>query len=84
MIPSTNDLEDAVVEILSRFPDGLTVDELRDKVMEYFALPREAKFMRGNNGRSELSYRLGWARTHAKNHGRIEKAGTARWRIISK
>lgn len=79
-LPKTGDLEVAVVSILSKYPDGLSVGEILDEVILYFKLEPTCRYLLGNNGRPELSYRLGWARTHAKNRGLIERSQFGKWK----
>lgn len=79
-LPKTNELEVAVVSILSKYPEGLSVAEILEEVIHHFKLEPNCRFVLGNNGRPELSYRLGWARTHAKNRGLIERTQFGKWK----
>jgi restriction endonuclease Mrr len=80
-LPTTKSLEGAVIEILKSRPEGLTANEILESILIYFALPESAKYEIGNNSRPELAYRLGWAKTHAKNRGSIYRSDKGIWKI---
>jgi restriction system protein len=84
-LPSPAALDAAVVAALTALGGDATNEQLRDRVVRDLGLPEELLALRhGHGNRTELEYRMAWARTRLKHAGVIVRAGAARWALASK
>lgn len=81
-MPTTKQLKEALLEVLSESPDGLTTSQIDAQVAKKLQLSAEQLAVVRSGNRSEVSYRLAWERTHAKKKGLIEKTAAKTWKII--
>lgn len=82
-LPKGKILEEALIEVLRREPEGLHIRDIEIEVASYLSIPEELLNLRRFDNRSEFGYQLAWARTHAREKGLIEKTGFGIWRISS-
>lgn len=61
--------------------DELSNSEIRDRIQIQLAINPNLSTIMRTGGRSELEYRLAWARTKAKNQGFIYSPSRERWKI---
>ena len=79
--PSSRELETALLQVLSRNLQGLSVQEIEVQVGDFLKMSPESLQMKRKDGRSEFGYRLAWARTHAKEKGFIKNIRFSTWLI---
>lgn len=82
VFPTVPELIDALVSVLGNASNPLTNDEITKEVIAYLGLPLETTELIHSGGRTELDYRLAWARTKASKQGLIRHAAPATWAII--
>jgi len=79
-IPKSQDLIKPLLKVLnSRGP--LNNLEIREEVGRLLEITEEAKGVIHSGSRSELEYRLAWARTNAKSKGLIQSPKREHWQI---
>lgn len=82
-VPTTDNLIKPVVEALIALGGSGTIEEINEKVYELVKLDDEAiQIQHGIDGRSEIEYRLAWARTYLKKAGIIENSARKVWSLI--
>ncbi len=80
LIPDSNTLRKALLDVLNENPAGLTTLEIDAFVASKLVLSDEdMKKIRVGN-RTEFSYRMSWERTHAKAKGEIVRVSARFWR----
>lgn len=81
-IPAFDKFMKPVVEALVLLGGSGTIEEINEKVYELTKLSEEAiQIQHGADGRSEVEYRLAWARTYLKNAGVIENSARKVWSL---
>lgn len=79
-IPKSQELIEPLLRVLDlRGP--LSNSEIRDEVGRLLELSEELKEIIHSGSRSELEYRLAWARTNAKSKGLIQSPKREHWQI---
>jgi restriction system protein len=81
-MPSSNELEETLLLLLSKSKKIMNNNEMLIAVSNYLFLSPKLFEIRRYDGRSELRYRMAWARTHAKEKGLIENKGKAIWGLV--
>jgi len=82
MIPNSETLGNALIEVLRANPAGLKSKQIDNIVANNLKITDEdLKIIRTGN-RSEFSYRMAWERTHAKSKGKISRLPDGVWRIV--
>jgi restriction endonuclease Mrr len=83
MIPPARSLQGPVLQALRVLGGAASNAEIEAAVARELALSEELLRAPHRLGaaRSELAYRLAWARTKLKSDGLIERAGTSSWRL---
>lgn len=80
LLPRSGELVRPVMEVL-KSGQVLTNQEIRDQVHKLLNLSEEQIKLIHSGTRTELEYRLGWARTRAKQSRLIESPSRESWRI---
>lgn len=83
-VPELKDLLNPTIDAIRALGGSGSNGEIRNKVIELMALPDEVLDVphRGGSGsKSELDYRLPWARTHLKRAGLITNSSTGVWSL---
>ena len=83
-VPELKDLLNPTLDAIRALGGSGSNGEIRNKVIELMALPDEVLDVphRGGSGsKSELDYRLPWARTHLKKAGLITNSSTGVWSL---
>ncbi len=82
-IPSTRILLSEVIKAIKALGGEANARDIDSYVIASLALSNETiNIPHGNDGsRTELKYRLAWARTNAKKQGLIERIGKGVWSI---
>ncbi len=78
-MPTSDELEKTLLLLMSKSNKSLNNDEMLIAVSNYLFLSPKLYEIRRNDGRSELKYRMAWARTHAKEKGLIVNKGKSIW-----
>jgi restriction system protein len=79
-MPKIAQLIDPLLRVLSR-GTNLSNEEMRLGVIQDLHISEEVTQTIHSGGRSELEYRLAWARTKAKELGLIELTSRKTWKI---
>lgn len=83
-MPSSAELDRVLLEAISALGGNATNQQIYVWVVTNLKIPQsQLEIMRSGN-RSELEYRLAWARTRASKRGSIHRSGPSQWRLGSK
>ena len=82
--PNSESLEKAILYALSKKGGTATTDEIDEIAIVFLGVPQEVIDLKRSGNRSELKYRLAWARTKAKTKGLIIKTASKKWQLTSK
>jgi len=77
------DLEKSVLSALNSKSNGSTNDEILDFVVMDLSIPAEEQQRLHAGSRTELEYRLAWARTKLAKQNRIERIAPKTWIVKS-
>lgn len=82
-IPTFDKLFNPLLKTMQDLGGSATIDEINEKVMESLNLPQEIlDFPHGEDGgRTEIEYRLAWARTYLKKYGILENSSRGVWSL---
>ena len=80
-LPKYQDLVLPVLQALAKTKNGLSIQEIEIQVISLLAIPKEISEVLHSGKRTELQYRLAWARTKAKASGWITSPKRETWRI---
>jgi restriction system protein len=80
-LPSNADLVPIVISALNTLGGHGSNDQIRSEVVKSMDLTSEAANKIHSGTRTELEYKLGWARTIAKQKGLISTTGRMMWKI---
>lgn len=83
-LPKSQHLVEVVVEAIKSNKGEATLIQIESYVIEKLSIPEALVQILHSGTRSELAYRLAWARTKAKSAGLIDKAGNGKWRLVDK
>jgi restriction endonuclease Mrr len=83
-MPSGNELELALLDVLLGEEDGMNTDDIFEEVAIHLGLSNEILQIKRSGRRSEFGYRLSWARTKAKEKGLVERVEFGIWKITKK
>lgn len=85
MIPSLDDMIFHTVQALYELGGKASVDELNRRTLQLMAVPTEVKSLRhtnnGSDHRTEIEYRLAWARTYLKQYGLLSNPARGVWQL---
>jgi hypothetical protein len=80
-LPSFKILQGALLLIFKTFPNqSFTNLEIEKFVIQELEISEAAQIIPREKSRTELQYRLAWARTKAKGAGLIVRDGTKSWK----
>jgi hypothetical protein len=80
-IPQNADLALIVVMGIRESGGEASNEAIREFVIHYLELTSDEVGQIHSGKRTNLEYKLGWARTLAKQKGLISRAGKCRWRL---
>ena len=84
-LPQRYDLFEPIIQALKTLGGSGTIQEIDEKVCEIQAYTEEQQNVLHKQGpRTEISYRLAWARSDLKKYGAIESAGRGFWSLTEK
>lgn len=75
-IPSFDQLMNPIIKALHSLGGSGTIDEINEKIFEMEKIPDEIlSILHGDQtSRSEVEYRIAWARTYLKKYGILENS----------
>ena len=80
-LPTSAALLGAVVKAVKDSGGKATNQEIHDRVVKDLGLTKEQVDATHSGNRTELEYRLAWARTNAKKKGLLVAAGSKIWAL---
>ena len=81
-VPPIGRLLEPALSALARQGGTCTNEEMHAAVVEALGLsPEQVRELHGTTSRTEVEYRLGWARTRLRQEGLIEVVEKKRWRL---
>jgi len=81
-MPTSGELSTSLLKILAQHPNGLTVNEIDQAVIQDLGVSSELANQIRSGNRTEIKYRLAWCRTKAKKLGLIERKSPNTWKLI--
>ena len=82
--PTSAELTEAFLRVLSRSGGSATVTELDLGVIEEIKLSTTLLEVKRSGNRGEIQYRLAWVRTKAKQNGLVTREVDRNWKITDK
>jgi hypothetical protein len=80
-LPSFSTLQEALILMFKTFPDETFTNlDIEKFVVHELGVSEEAQMIPREKSRTELQYRLAWARTKAKGAGLIVRDGARTWK----
>lgn len=83
-LPKYQDLMPALIKVLSLAGKPLSNTEIEIQVIQELGIPSNLAEIIHSGKRTELQYRLAWARTKAKSSGLISSPARETWTINSR
>jgi len=83
-VPRKEDMYNPLLQALRELGGSGTIDEIAERVITILKVPDEIASVlhdTDNSNKTELEYRLAWARTYLKNFGILERSGRGVWAI---
>ncbi len=81
-LPQVNDLFKPVLQALIKLGGSGNIEEMNEQVYEIINIPEELlNLPHGDDGRTEIEYRLAWARTFLKKYGLINNSARSVWAL---
>ncbi len=82
-LPKYQDLISPMLAVLANAGRPLSNSEIEDGVIATLNIPTSLSSTVHSGNRTELQYRLAWARTKAKSSGLIESPARETWNLIN-
>ena len=82
-MPSTEELQRALVSALKSNNGSATNSEIYKWVVNNLKLSQDQLDAKRSANRSELEYRLAWARTKAKKNNLIHRVNPSTWALVN-
>lgn len=85
-IPSFEQMMKPILTILDQSGGSASIRELDEAVMEHMKIPEDMRQIPHKNAlnRTEIAYRLAWARTYLKRYGLINNEVRGTWKLTEK
>ena len=80
-MPTSIELNTSLLKILAQHPNGLTVREIDQAVIQDLGISSELANQIRSGNRTEIQYRLAWCRTKAKKQGLVERISPNTWKL---
>ena len=81
-MPTSFELNTSLLKILTQHPNGLTVREIDQAVIQDLGISSELANQIRSGNRTEIQYRLAWCRTKAKKAQLIDRTGPSSWTLV--
>ena len=83
-VPSTKELLNPTLEAIHDLGANASIADVANRVKDLLVLPPDVtNIPHGNEKRTELEYRLAWARTYLRMYGLIENSGRGTWSLTT-
>ena len=82
-MPSSVELEGAIASVLKQEGASLTNEQISEKVIKLLKISEDVSKIMHSASRTELDYRLAWARTKASKKNLIARVGPKTWKAIN-
>lgn len=84
-IPSFDQFMNPIIRALHSLGGSGTIDEINEKIFEMERIPAEVLSLPhgDQSSRSEVEYRIAWARTYLKKYGILENSSRGVWSLAS-
>jgi len=83
-MPKYNEMYNPLLEALQELGGSGSIEEIDNKVIELQKYPDEiVDVLHGGGPRTEIEYRLAWARTNLKKYGLLENSSRGIWTILN-
>lgn len=82
-MPSVKELEVATLQVFTNGQETFSNDFLLNQVAAVLNLPKEILEIKHSGNRSEVEYRLAWARTNLRKQNKIERVGPGLWKRLN-
>jgi restriction system protein len=82
-LPKYVDLVDPLIQILAEAGKPLSNSEIEAAIIKRMGIPESLTIQIHSGSRTELQYRLAWARTKAKSTGKIVSTKRETWALKS-
>jgi len=82
--PTSSELTEALLRVLSRLGGSANVSELDNAVILEIKLSASLLEIKRSGNRGEIQYRLAWVRTKAKQNGLVTKEANRYWKLTDK
>ena len=82
-LPKYVDLVDPLIQILAEAGKPLSNTEIEAAIIKRMGIPESLTIQIHSGSRTELQYRLAWARTKAKSSGKIVSTNRETWALKS-
>jgi len=82
-LPKYQDLIPPMLDVLANAGKPLSISEIEFGVIGKLNIPPNLSSTIHSGNRTQLQYRLAWARTKAKSSGLIESPARETWRIVN-
>ena len=83
-LPSIKNLVSPILRTLNSAKSPLSHSQIEAQIIIELAIPETLSRIKRLGNRRELSYRLSWARTAAKNNGLIQRNENGLWEVTEK
>jgi restriction endonuclease Mrr len=80
-MPTSVELSASLLKILAQHPNGLTVNEIDQAVIQDLGINSELANQIRSGNRTEVKYRLAWCRTKARQQGLVERKPPNTWKL---
>jgi restriction system protein len=80
-LPKYVDLVDPLIQILAEAGKPLSNSEIEAAIIKRMGIPESLTIQIHSGSRTELQYRLAWARTKAKSSGKITSPKRETWAL---
>lgn len=86
-VPAYHAMMNPLIQVLKQLGGSATIEEMNSKVIEQVAFSDEQLALLHDpekGSKTEIEYRLGWARTYLKKYGILENSSRGVWSLTSK
>ena len=81
-MPTSRELEQAVVSVLISQNGTLSNEDISRQVIALLQIPTDVQEVMHSASRTELEYRLAWARTRASRKRLVERVARKTWKAV--
>jgi restriction system protein len=83
VLPPISQFQEPVLQALRELGGSGSNADIAARVADLMELDADQRSVRhGQEGRTEVEYRVAWARTRLSKSGKIERCGPSRWKVV--